>query len=376
MKRILIAPNSFRGSLNALEVAQALEKGLKTSNTNLEVTLLPIADGGDYFTEVMVFALDGEMKEASTFNPLGKTIKVKWGKKDNVAFIEVAKASGTNLLEYNELNPYKTSTYGTGILIKEAILAGCKEIILGLGGSATVDGGIGILQALGFEFYDNKNQSIKPESNKLIQIASVNVENVLPELSQCSFQLICDVDNPLLGNDGAAKVFGPQKGATPKQVEILEQNLTHFAKITKQFVDKDISNIKHGGAAGGIAAFLHAFLNAKLKSGTETILDILNFDSLLLKHDIIITGEGKLDSQTLNGKGPHGVALRAKQQGRKVIGIAGSIPRERLELYKDFDLILPICDRPLNLDEAMQKAEILTKNLGYRIGQILLMNIN
>ena len=243
--------------------------------------------------------------------------------------------------------------------------------MIGLGGSATVDAGVGILQALGFSFLDKNQREIGAGGAQLLHVESIRTDNILPKLAQCNFELICDVDNPLLGEEGAAKVFGPQKGASAAQVEVLETALSHFAQLTENLLHKSVQNLKYGGAAGGIAAFLHAFINAELKAGTETVLDLLHFNEHLSQNDVVITGEGKLDVQTLNGKGPHGVALRAKHFGKKVIGIAGAIPHEQLHLYNDFDLILSTCNQPMSLEEAMNSAEAFIENTGYKIGQIL-----
>ncbi len=371
--QILIAPNSFRGSINALEVAQALAEGLQQVSPSFTIDVLPIADGGDYFATVLTQHFGGTLQVTQTVDPLGRPIEAHWGLVNGRAFVEVAQASGTHRLVTAELAPLEVSSYGTGMLMKAALEKGCKEMMLGLGGSATVDGGMGILHALGIRFLDARGNELSASGTATGNIATVDLQGLMPQVAECSITLVCDVENPLLGKEGAASVFGPQKGATKAQVAQLEQNLTHFANITQQVTGISVGRLPHGGAAGGIAAFLHAYLGAEMKPGTETVLDVLQFDRHLAQADLVITGEGKLDAQTLNGKGPHGIAQRAKQKGKKVIGVAGAIPRENLSAFSDFDALVSICDRPMPLEEAMQYAPELLRNTGYRLGQWVML---
>jgi len=368
--KILIAPNSFRGSLNAFEVADSIEKGFKSVSSLFEIDKFPIADGGDHTAKILINALKGEFKKTEVLNPLGIPIQVLLGiTKDHTAIVELACASGTNLLNSEELNPLNTTTFGTGQLIKAALDEGCRNFIIGIGGSATIDAGVGMLQALGVKFTDKQGEEIKFGGGNLHHINKIDISKLDKRIYDCKISVACDVENFLLGKRGAARVFGPQKGANLKQVEILEKNLSHYADQVQKFMGKNVENIKHGGTAGGVAVSLYAFFNAKLENGIELILDKTNFSGHLSNCNFVITAEGKIDSQTSEGKGPYGVAKRAKEAGKPVIALAGQVTPEGA---KTFDATFSIINRPMNLKTALAETENLLFDTSKQIAKLVL----
>ena len=371
--KIIVAPNSFKGSMNALVAANAIEKGLITANPDFDIVKAPIADGGDHFADIMVHALEGDMLNVQVQNPLNEEIEAKYGitKDGKTAIIEMAKASGLALIENKKLDALNASSFGTGQLIKDAIERGCKEIILGIGGSATTDAGAGILSALGFRFFDNKNKSFVPTGGTLKEIVTIDDSNLLSGLEDCQILIACDVENPFLGEQGAARVFAPQKGASEQEVIELENNLNHFAKIVFQKTEKNISDLPHGGAAGGISAGLYALINAELINGTDLVLNQLGVLDELNNSDFVITAEGKLDFQTLEGKGPYGLALKAKAANNIVIAIGGSIPENELNRFEAFDALFALPDSPMSLEKAMNEGDRLLENLSFQIGKLI-----
>ncbi len=354
---ILIAPNAFKNSLDAQSVAEAIALGLQQSKLDCQCQLFPVADGGDGTGSLIIKHLNGTFINTSVNDVLGRQITATFGLIDDgrTAVIEMADASGIRLLKTTELNPMLASTFGTGELIKAALDKGATKIILGMGGSATVDGGMGILNALGIEFLDKDGKALEPIPAKLVDVASINTNNLDKRIPGCEIIILCDVDNKLLGPEGAAAVFGPQKGATPIDVKYLDAILTRFAAITLQQTGRDITIIKHSGTAGGAAAGLYAFLNAKLVSGANHFLELTNFNATLQNADLVITGEGSIDEQTLQGKAPAAVAAAAKKKGIKVIGIAGKIPAERSQaLSQYFDQLITINPKPVDLATALR----------------------
>ncbi|MEO6630596.1 MAG: glycerate kinase [Mucilaginibacter sp.] len=303
---ILIAPNAFKNSLDAVQVALAIEDGLKQSKLDCTTQCFPIADGGDGTGGLIIKSCKGEVVWKEVTHPLGRKIKASFGLIDNgkTAVIEMADASGLRLLKKEELNPLKTSSYGTGELIKFALDEEVSRIIIAMGGSATVDGGCGILSALGIKFFDDKGNVLKPAPDNLVNLVRVDASDLDKRIIDCEIVILCDVDNKLLGPQGAAGVFGPQKGASESDVTLLEDFLTNFAKVSAAQTGKNMAAIKHGGAAGGATAGLHTWLNAKLVNGIEYFLKLTRFDDALQRTDLVITGEGSIDRQTLQGKGP------------------------------------------------------------------------
>lgn len=360
---ILIAPNAFKNSLDASKVAVAIEQGLQLSKLKCTTERFPIADGGDGTGSLIIEKCKGKIVSKEVHDPLGRKINAYFGliDGDKVAVIEMADASGLRLLKKEELNPLKTSSFGTGELIKSALDNGANKVIIAMGGSATVDGGCGILRALGITFLDADGGNLLTTPEGLTNLAKVDDSKLDPRIADCEIVILCDVNNKLLGEQGAASVFGPQKGASPDDVKMLETFLKKFAEITLVQTGIDISEIKHGGAAGGATAGLHAWLNAKLVNGIDYFLSLTNFDKALVHTDIIITGEGSIDNQTLQGKGPYGVALKAKNKNIPVIGLGGKIPLEPdAELERYFNVLLSINNEPVDMADAMANTE---KNL-------------
>ena len=371
---ILVAPNAFKNSLAAEEVALALQTGIKKAESKTEVTVCPVGDGGDGTGQLLVRHLDAEKISVETVDALDRKITACIGFIDNeqTAIIELADASGLRLLKKNEFNPLHANTYGTGLLIKAAMGKGAKKIILCIGGSATVDGGSGLLLALGVKFLDADKKEIKDLPEGLKNIAQIDLSNLDNRLSDTEIIILCDVKNKLLGTAGAAAVFGPQKGADAEQVVYLEECLQHLSNAMNDATGMDMSNLPHSGAAGGVAAALQAVCNAKATDGISTFLELIDFDNYLEKADLVITGEGALDNQTLQGKAPYGVAVAAKNKYKKVIGIAGQIPKEdESELLTIFDDIININPPNISLEEVIAKTREHLIITGEKIAKML-----
>jgi glycerate kinase len=355
--KILIAPNAFKNSLSASDAAAAIQQGLKLSRLDCSTACFPIADGGDGTGALITETCGGKFIKKEVRDPLGRKIMASFGLIDNgkTAVIEMADASGLRLLKKEEPDPLNASSYGTGELIRFALDEGVSRIIIAMGGSATVDGGCGILSALGIVFLDAEGRRLQAEPKYLVNVARIDNVALDKRIFDCEVVILCDVDNKLLGPEGAAAVFGPQKGATVEDIPLLEAFLKNFAKVTEKQTGINIAQIKHSGTAGGAAAGLHAWLNAKLVNGTDYFLSLTNFDTALQGTDLLITGEGSIDRQTLQGKGPYGVALRAKQLNIPVIGIAGKVPIEHDDdLQQYFDVLVAINNEPTDLTTAMK----------------------
>jgi glycerate 2-kinase len=371
---ILIAPNAFKNCLSAIEVAEAIYEGLKQSPLSFTAECFPIGDGGDGTGSLIIQKLKGKTVSCEVKDPLGRKITSSFGLIDDgrTAVIEMADASGLRLLSANELNPLKASSYGTGELMKAALDSGVKKIILCIGGSATVDGGCGILNALGIKFLTEGGNEILPSPENLLELASIDTAGLDKRIYDCELIILSDVQNKLLGQEGAAAVFGPQKGASKNDIAKLEIMLEKFASITMKQQNKDIADIPSGGAAGGVAAGLYGWLNAKLVNGINYFLDLTHFDNSLEKSNLVITGEGSIDFQTLNGKGPFGVAERSKQKGIPVIGIAGKVPLEKNEsMQQYFDVLLSIGNEPSDLATALKTSKQNIIRMAREIGNLL-----
>lgn len=367
--RILIAPNAFKNSLDAGAVAKAIEAGLQASSLSCSTTCFPVGDGGDGTEQLLTEKLGGIYMDAMVHDPLGRKISASFGwiEKNKTAVIEMAAASGLRLLSPGEYDPLHASSFGTGELIKAALEKGAATILLCVGGSATVDAGCGILQALGVIFFDEENKILNPVPEQVRRLARIDATSFKAS-ERCEFIILCDVNNPLLGENGAARVFGPQKGADENDIVVLEQAITQFSSVVKSITGKDIRSILHGGAAGGVAAGLSAVLQARLVQGIDHFLDTTGFNQMLSGIDLVITGEGSVDLQTLEGKAPYGVAVRAKEKKIPVIALAGRTPTENdLLLHQWFDRIININEGYTGCDYMTQTANRLTaaaKRLG------------
>jgi glycerate 2-kinase len=371
---ILIAPNAFKNCLSATSVAEAVYEGLKQSSLSFTAECFPIGDGGDGTGALIIQKLKGKAVSCKVKDPLGRKITSSFGLIDEgrTAVIEMADASGLRLLSANELNPLKASSYGTGELMKAALDSGVKKIILCIGGSATVDGGCGILNAFGVKFLNEAGIEVFPSPENLLELSSIDITGIDKRIYDCELIILSDVQNKLLGQDGAAAVFGPQKGASKNDVARLEMMLERFADFAMKQQGKDITTIPSGGAAGGVAAGLYGWLNAKLVNGINYFLNLTNFNGSLQKADLVITGEGSIDMQTLNGKGPFGVAERAKQKSIPVIGIAGKVPLEKNEsLQQYFDVLLSVGNEPSDLESALKTSKQNIIRTAREIGTLL-----
>ncbi len=363
--KILIAPNSMKGSLDAFRFADTVERAFKQCSADFEIRKIPVADGGDFTGEVLRRKFKAERISLPVTGPLGEKVESQYFISGEKAIIEMADSSGMKLVEATELNPMKATTFGTGEIIADAVSKGCSEIFMAIGGSATVDGGTGMMQALGFSFFDKNNNKLNGNGENLTQIFSFQ-KNKLPE--NLSVKIICDVDNPLLGKNGAARVFGPQKGANTETVVLLENGLKNWSEIIFKETGKDFSKYKGTGAAGGMAVPLLAFCNAEIVPGAEFILSQLEFDKHAKWADIVITGEGKIDAQTLNNKAPMAVAVHARKFGKPVFALAGKTEKDASPL---FDGIFSLVNGPVSLEFAIKNAEELLFNVSFELAKTI-----
>ncbi|WP_313757673.1 glycerate kinase [Atlantibacter hermannii] len=357
--KIVIAPDSWKESLSALEVATAIEDGFRQIFPDAEVVKIPMADGGEGTVEAMVAATQGRIVTLSVTGPLGEPVEAFYGLSgdEKQAFIEMAAASGLESVPTARRDPRITTSWGTGELIRHALDAGVRHIIIGLGGSATNDGGAGMVQALGAGLMDAQGEQIAGGGEALSQLERIDTRRLDPRLAECRIEVACDVTNPLTGEEGATAVFGPQKGATPDMVRQLDEALTHYGKIIERDLDKSVLTLKGGGAAGGMGVALYAFCGAELRQGVEIVTEALSLDAAVRHADLVITGEGRIDSQTIHGKVPIGVARVAKRYDIPVIGIAGSLTTDVGVVYDHgLDAIFSVIPRICTLDEALENA--------------------
>ncbi|PDM39499.1 MULTISPECIES: glycerate kinase [unclassified Geobacillus] len=325
--KVIIAPDSFKESLSALEVANAIEKGFRDIFPEAEYVKIPMADGGEGTVQSLVDATGGRIVKTEVTGPLGDRVQAFFGMLGDgkTAVIEMAAASGLHLVPSEKRNPLVTTTRGTGELILAALDEGAEHIIIGIGGSATNDGGAGMIQALGGRLLDRHGKEIGPGGGSLSELADIDLSGLDVRLKHVKIEVACDVDNPLTGPKGASAIFGPQKGATPEMVATLDSNLKHYADVIERVLGKQVKDIPGAGAAGGLGAGLLAFLEAKLKRGVEIVLETVNFHERIQGASLVITGEGRIDRQTIFGKTPIGVAKAAKRHNIPVIAIAGSV---------------------------------------------------
>lgn len=366
--RLLIAPDKFKGSLTALGAANAIERGFRRVFPDLVADIAPIADGGEGFAESLGAALGAEWISLESKDPLGRAINARyaWVASDKVAVIEMSEASGLWRLKPDERNPLQANTEGTGILIRDAIARGAKKILVGLGGSATTDGGIGVARALGYQFINDVG-AYQPLPGTLDLLARIErpASLVLPEIIAA-----CDVQNPLTGDRGTARVYSPQKGADPHTVEALECSMRHLAEVCATSFARDFRDTPGAGAAGGLGFGLLTFCDAKIRPGFDIVAETMNLDARIASADLVITGEGRLDDQTLDGKGPAGIAVRARTLGKRVIAFGGAVA-EVAERAGVFDALIPIADRPMTLDDAMRDAEPLLERAAQRAAKLI-----
>lgn len=361
--KVVVAPDSFKGSLSSQEVSEAIKKGILLYDNNTSVTTVPMADGGEGTVEAIINNNNGEIIKLEVNDPLMRPVEGFYGKFDDTAIIEMAAASGLPLLTEEEKNPLIASSYGTGQLIKDALDKGAKSIIMAIGGSATNDGGLGLLKALGVKFLDQNRKEIGEGGGSLSKLASIDASGLDSRIKDTSISVACDVDNPLCGLNGASHVFGPQKGATPEMILELDKNLENLAKVSTSAMSVDNQDIPGAGAAGGLGFALITFLNAELKKGIEIVIEETNLKDALKGADLVITGEGQIDFQTAFGKTPFGVAQAASEQNIPVIALCGQLGDRYEELFnKGFVSIYSISNKPMTLLESMNNTEQLLIN--------------
>lgn len=367
--KFVFAPDSFKGTLTSLQVTKILTREARKVFGDVTTVSVQIADGGEGTLETLVDQTKGEYIRQLVLDPLGREIESGFGKLyESTAIIEMAKASGLPLLKKEERNPLRASTYGTGQLIRAALDQNFKHIYIALGGSATNDGGMGALAALGVRFLDDDGAELKPAGENLIHIRDLDTTGLHPGVAGCEFTLICDVKNPLVGADGATHVFGRQKGATDGMLEELERGMLQYASVVESKYNVEIRNIPGGGAAGGIGAALHFFLHAQIKPGIETVLDMLHFDELLEGADLVVTGEGKLDWQSAFGKVPSGVGLRCKQKNIPVVALVGAIGRNASDIYDyGIDTVFTSVSSVTSEEEVMAHAQEMLEDAANRM---------
>ncbi|MCR4904429.1 MAG: glycerate kinase [Butyrivibrio sp.] len=370
--KVVVAIDSFKGSLTSMEAGEAAKRGImKTGNHEVEVR--PLADGGEGTTEALISGLGGQFINIDVTGPMGKKVTARYGilRDNKTAIIEMAEAAGITLVQKDNLDPWKATTYGLGEMIIDAIERGCRDFIIGIGGSATTEVGIGMLQALGYKFYDAAGKLLSYTFEDLGRISSIDDSNVEKMLDECNFNIACDVKNPLYGKNGAVYIFGPQKGVKDAEKETMDDMVKHFAKVADEKYGSDNDRLPGTGAAGGLGfAFRTFFKNVNLKPGIEIVLNAIELEKLLCTADVVVTGEGRLDGQTAMGKVPVGVAKMAKKHGCKVIAVAGAVTEDAIACnYEGIDAFFPIVRGACTLEEAMDKNNAI-KNMEATVEQI------
>lgn len=370
--KVVVAIDSFKGSLSSMEAGNAAKEGILKA-CSADVVVKPLADGGEGTTEALVEGLGGTYVTLSVTGPMGSQVTAKYGVMEDgkTAVMEMAQAAGIILVDRNALDPWRASTTGVGEMIKDAVARGCREFLIGIGGSATTEGGIGMLQALGFRFYDEKGGALPPVFDSLGKIARIDGSDVMEELRGCRFRIACDVTNPLCGENGAVFVFGPQKGVKVQERQAMDDAMRHFAEKTAEFTGKDLSLVPGVGASGGLGfAFLSYLPNVELKSGIDIVLRAVGLEEEVKDADVVVTGEGRLDAQTAMGKVPVGVARLAKKYGCKVVAFAGGVTEDAGGCNaQGIDAFFPIVRGVTTLEAAMEK-ETAKRNMALCAEQV------
>ncbi len=380
--KIIVAPDSFKGSISSINACQAITRGIQRVMPEAYIIQIPMADGGEGTVEALVNATKGEYRKIKVCGPLSDKVDAQYGiltKNGNMAVIEIAQAAGLPLVPEHKRNPLNTTTYGLGEIILDAVSIGLKRFIIGLGGSATNDCGCGMAQSLGVVFQDHEWKPIHSLMNgrTMGNVSLVDASGLNHGLKQCEFIVACDVKNPLLGSNGATYTYGPQKGASDADLTELEANMSHVIGHIEHATQRQVRDIEGAGAAGGLGAGLMAFLDAKLKRGIDIVLEHSGFEEKIKDADLVITGEGKVDHTTVQGKTLSGIAACAKQHHVPVIALAGSVGSGTEDLYDiGINAVLPICNEPMALETAMANAEELIEAASMRALQILKSVIN
>ncbi|MBR5299611.1 MAG: glycerate kinase [Bacteroidales bacterium] len=372
MRKVVVASDSFKGSLSSWQVAEAVEKTFHDMMPGCDVVKLAVADGGEGSMDALMTTLNGRSASLMVSDPLGRPVEAEYALIDGLtAVIEMARASGLTLLHPEERNPLLTSTYGTGQLIADALDKGCRRFMICIGGSATNDAGTGMLEALGYRFMDAEGNLLKCCGGVLNRICSVDVLNVHPALKESEFIVACDVDSPFCGHAGAAYVYGPQKGATPEMVEMLDEGMRYFAQIISRVTGVDVTDMPGAGAAGGLGGALKSFLNAQMRRGADMVLDAVDFDMDITDADLVITGEGRIDSQTLTGKLPYVVAERAASRNIPAVALCGCAEVDALPMFRT---ICPVTPEDMPLSLAMDPL-VASMNIQNAVREFLMKNI-
>ncbi|MGG0717713.1 glycerate kinase [Robertmurraya massiliosenegalensis] len=371
--KIIIASDSFKGSYSTFEVADAIEKGIRKVNKEATIIKIPVADGGEGTVDALVLGTGGRYEEVDVFGPLGTKTTANIGVlKDNVAVIEMASASGLPLLKKSELNPLLTTTYGTGQMIKAALDLGCRKILIGLGGSATNDGGVGMAQALGVSFKNRFGEEIGFGGSELIHIHDIDIANLDKRIYETEIIIMSDVTNPLCGKNGASYIYGPQKGATKEIIELLDHHLSHYASVLKEKLGKDVKEVEGAGAAGGLGAGILAFCNGIMSPGIDKVLEVSGLNEHLNDADLVITGEGRIDYQTIYGKVPVGVGIKSLSKNVPVVAIVGSIGEGASEVYSHgINAIFDIINKPMSLTDAMESVSPLLEQAAENVMRLI-----
>ena len=374
--KVVVAIDSFKGSLSSMEAGQAIAEGVKRVYQHAEVVVRPLADGGEGTVEALVEGMGGIFVTKEVTGPLGEKVEAVYGiieSKDDlskIAIIEMSAAAGITLVPEESRNPMNTTTFGVGELILDAIERGCRQFIVGIGGSATNDGGVGMLQALGYDFLTREEKPISYGGNGLRELARIEETNVHPMLKECTFKVACDVTNPLCGENGSSAIFGPQKGATPEMVQELDQSLLYYAELSKNINSHADRFYPGTGAAGGMGFAFLTYTNATLESGIQIVLTETKLEELITTANVVVTGEGKLDGQTVLGKAPIGVAALAKKYQKKVLAFAGAVTLDAKECNQHgIDAFFPILRGVVTLKEAMNK-EVAHQNMVDTVEQV------
>ena len=371
--KILLAPDSFKDCLSAKEVALELAGGIHRVRPGDECLIIPVADGGEGTVEAVVEASGGRMLELPVLDPLLREISATYGISGDgrTAVIEMAAASGLPLLRSDERNPWHTSSFGTGQLIRHALDQGCEQILLGIGGSATNDGGAGMAAALGARFETEEGKLPVPAGGMLGRLRKISMDELHPRIGEVEIRVACDVNNPLTGPQGASRIYAEQKGADREMIAALDHNLHHFATLIHQQLGKQVDQVPGAGAAGGMGAGLLAFLDARLEKGFPLIASVIGLEDKMIRADWVITGEGRLDGQTRFGKTPWGVARLARVHQKPVIAVCGTLEESAADLYREgFDLLFSIQEKPMDLDAAIAQVRPMLRRMGERIGHM------